>query len=202
MAELKKFFSNGVIKMTNGVFSEYEVREMGMKFKSGTEYKSANCVGTSEEEMEAKVITKSCRGSVVKKTVKGTGNGTLSLSLHMPYELYIQAYGMNLDSLIEGVHAYGSNSVHESFAITQHVFDEDGVEMFKAYPNCIIESGKAAKTENGAEEVAEIELELSVMPDEYGNGVYQALATELADSNAKTKWMTDFEPSMVQTASA
>lgn len=188
--------------MTNGVFSEYEVREMGIKFKSGTEYQTANCVGSSEEEMESKVISKSCRGVVVKKTVKGTGTGTLSLSLHMPYAIYTQAYGMDMDSLIDGVKAYGQNSVHEGFAITQHVFDEDGVEMFKAYPNCIIESGKTAKTENGAEEVAEIELEISLMPDEHGHGMYQALASELADETAKKTWMTAFTPEMVQVKSA
>lgn len=188
--------------MTNGVFSEYEVREMGIKFRSGEAYQTANCVGSCEEEMEAKVITKSCRGVVVKTTVKGTGNGTLSLSLHMPYEIYKQAYGMNLDSLIDGVAAYGQNSVHEAFSITQHVFDEDGVEKFKAYPNCIIQTGVANKTENGAEEVAELELEVSVMPDEFGNGVYEALASELTDSTLKTKWMTGFEPSMVQAVSA
>lgn len=184
--------------MTNGVFSEYEVREMGIKFKSGSEYQTASCVGSSEEEMEAKVVSKKCRGVVVKKTVKGTGAGTLKLSMHIPYEIYKQAYGMELDGLIAGVNAYGRNSIHEAFAITQHVFDEDEVEMFKAYPNCIIESGKTAKTENGAEEVAEIELEISIMPDEYGNGVYQALASELTEGELATKWMTSFSPEMAQ----
>lgn len=188
--------------MTNGVFSEYELREMGIKFKTEEAYKTANCVGSCEEAMDAKVISKSCRGVVIKKTVKGTGTGTLTLSMHMPYEIYAQAYGMNLDTLIEGVKAYGQNSVHEGFAITQHVYDEDGVEKFKAYPNCIIESGVSNKTENGAEEVAEIELEISVMPDEFGNGVYEALASDLTDETAKTSWMTAFEPNMVQVKNA
>ena len=179
------------------VFSEYEVREMGFKFKSDSAYRTANCVGSSEEEMNAKVISKSCRGVVVKKTVRGDGTGKVSLSLHMPYDIYVQAYGMELDTLAEGVKAYGRNSIHEGFGIVQHVFDEDGNEMYKAYPNCIIESGKTAKTENGAEEVAEIEMEISVMPDDYGNGVYQALATDL-DEGLKTKWMTEFEPALAQ----
>jgi hypothetical protein len=108
-------------------------------------------------------------------------------------------YGMNLDTLVEGVKAYGRNSVHKTFAITQHVFDEDGVEKFKAYPNCIMMSGKKNKIENGAEEVVEIEMEVSVMPDDYGNGVYEALASELTGT-LKTEWMTSFEPSMAQTA--
>lgn len=184
--------------MTNGVFSEYELREMGVKFKSGSEYMAANCVGSCEETLNAKVISKSCRGVVFKKTVKGDGTGTLSISMHMPYDVFTQAYGMKLDSLIEGVSAYGTNSVHEGFAITQHVFDEDGIEKYKAYPNCIIETGVSRKIENGAEEVAEIELEVSLMPDDYGNCMYEALASELSDTIAKNTWMTAFEPSMVQ----
>ena len=184
------------------VFSEYELREMGIKFKSSETYQTASCVGSCEEELESKVVSKSCRGVVVKKTVKGTGTGTLSVSMHCPQDIYTQAYGMKLDTLIEGVNAYGRNSVHEAFSITQHVFDEDGNEKFKAYPNCIIESGVARKMENGSEEVAEIELEISVMPDEFGNGMYEALASELTDETAKTTWMTAFTPAMVQVASA
>lgn len=184
------------------VFSEYELRKMGIKFKSSEAYLSADCVGSCEEELETKVITKKCRGNVVKTTVKGTGSGTLTVSMHMPYEIYTQAYGMNLDTLIEGVKAYGQNSRHEAFAIVQDVFDEDGVEKFKAYPNCIIQTGVARKIESGAEEVAEIELEVSVMPDEFGNGMYEALASELADESIKTTWMSAFTPDLVQVASA
>lgn len=184
------------------VFSEFELRKMGIKFKSGEAYQSADCVGSCEEELETKVTTKKCRGNVVKTTVRGTGSGTLTISMHMPYEIYVQAYGMNLDTLIEGVKAYGQNSRHEAFAIVQDVFDEDGVEKFKAYPNCIIQTGVARKIENGAEEVAEIEMEVSIMPDEYGNGVYEALASELTDETAKTTWMTAFTPDMVQVTKA
>lgn len=184
------------------VFSEYELRKMGIKFKTSEAYLSADCVGSCEEELESKVITKKCRGNVVKTTVKGTGSGTLNISMHMPYEIYTQAYGMNLDTLIEGVKAYGQNSRHEAFAIVQDVFDEDGIEKFKAYPNCIIQTGVSRKIENGAEEVAEIEMEVSIMPDEYGNGVYEALASELTDETAKTTWMTAFTPDMVQVTKA
>lgn len=188
--------------MTNGVFSEYELREMGVKFKSATEYVAANCVGSCEEELDVKVITKMCRGVVFKKTVKGAGTGKLTISMHLPWAVFTQAYGMELDTLIEGVKAYGEHSRHEGFAITQHVFDEDGEEKFKAYPNCIIETGVSRKIENGAEEVAEVELEVSIQPDDYGNCVYEALASELSDETVKTNWMTKFEPSMVQVASA
>lgn len=188
--------------MTNGVYSEFALEEMGIKFKSSDSYQAANCVGSCEEEMEVRVVSKKCRGVVAKETVKGTGKGTLKLSMHMPYDIYTQAYGMNLDTLIEGVKAYGQNSRHEAFAITQHVYDEDGVEMLKAYPNCIIKTGKANKIENGVEEVAEIELEVSVMPDDFGNGVYSVIVDELKDDTVKTTWMTAFKPEMVRVAEA
>lgn len=184
--------------MTNGVFSDFELDQLGIKFKSKTEYQSVNCVGSCEEEMESKVITKSCRGIVAKKIVKGTGAGTLKITAHIPWAVYTDFYGMNIENLIEGVKAYGKNSVHEGFGVVMHIKDEDGAEKYKAYPNCVMESGVARKIENGAEEVAELEIEASVMPDEYGNGMYEALASELADDDVKAKWMSEFTPALVQ----
>ena len=184
--------------MTNGVFSDFELDQLGIKFKDSEEYKSVNCVGACEEEMESKVVTKSCRGIVVKKIVKGTGNGTLKITAHIPWDVYTELYGMNLDTLIKGVKAYGKNSVHGGFGAVMHVNDEDGAEKYKAYPNCVIEAGVVRKIENGAEEVAELEIEASVMPDEFGNGLYEALATELTDDDVKAKWMSEFTPELVQ----
>ena len=180
------------------VFSEFELKQMGFKFKGAEGYSTVECIGSCEEEMNTKIITKSCRGVVKKKVVKGDGTGTLSVSAHMPYDIYVQAYGMELDSLIDGVKAYGQNSRHQEFSVVQDVFDEDGNEKLKAYPNCIIESGVVRKIENGAEEVAEIELEISVQPDDFGNGMYEALASELTDETVKNTWLTAFEPSLVQ----
>lgn len=184
--------------MTNGVFSDFELDQLGIKFKDTEGYQSVNCVGSCEEEMEAKVITKACRGVVTKKVVRGTGNGTLKITAHIPLAVYNEFYGMSLDTLIEGVKAYGKNSVHKGFGVVMHVKDEDGEEKYKAYPNCVMESGVARKIENGAEEVAELEIEASVMPDEYGNGLYEALATELKDEDVKATWMTAFTPALVQ----
>lgn len=183
------------------VFSDYELREMGIKLEDEEAYSRADCVGSSEEEMEMKTVTKTCRGVVAKKKNRGTGNGNLKISMHMPYGIYANAYGMNLDTLIDGVKAYGQNSVHKEMAIVQHVFDEDGVEKYKAYPRAVMEKGVARKIENGAEEVAQVELELYLMPDEYGNGMYEALAEEL-DEAVATTWMTAFTPELVQKVKA
>lgn len=186
--------------MTERVFSDYEVDEIGFKFEDEESYQSAKCIGAAEEEMEVKVITKSCRGIVAKEIVKGTGRGTVKLTLHMPWGIYTKIYGMNLTTLTEGVKGYGRNSVHGKFGMVEHVTDEDGVEKLKAYPNCVVKTGKASKTENGAEEVAQIELEVSVSPDEYGQGVYETIVDELTDETVKTTWMTAFTPALVQKA--
>jgi hypothetical protein len=182
------------------VFSEFEVDQIGFKFPStsgsGT-YQSVTCIGSYEETMNAKVITKKCRGVVRKKIVKGTGEGSLKISAHIPYDIYTKMYGMDLTSLLDGVKGYGQNSVHPTFSLVAHVTDEDGVEKYKAYPNCVIETGKVSKVENGAEEVAEIELEVSVAPDEYGQGMYEALDEGLTDTVAAA-WMTSFDPDLVQ----
>lgn len=188
--------------MTNGVFSDFEIDKMNVKFADAETTIAMNCVGSVEEAMTAKAITKKCRGVVAKNIVKGTGEGTLKISAHVPQDIFKEAFGMELDTLKEGVRAYGSNSRHKAFCLMLHVTDEDGDEKFKAYPNCICSARPTIKTENGAEEVAEVEIEISIAPDENGNGMYEALASELTDEAIKTKWMTEFEPALVQVASA
>lgn len=183
--------------MTNGVFSDYALEELGFKFEGDDAYKSAKCIGAAEEEMEVKVITKLCRGIVAKERVKGTGRGTVKLTAHIPYDIYNAMYGTELDSLIEGVKGYGRNSVHKNFSMVGLVKDEDGAEKLVAYPNCVVKTGKSRKIENGAEEVAQIELEISVAPDEYGQGVYDTLVEEV-DETVATTWMTAFTPALVQ----
>lgn len=187
---------------TETVFSEYEIRSIGIKVAGDEAYTSVPCVGSLEEEMEALVVTKKCRGMTAKTRVKGTGSGTLTLSAHMPYGIYTKMYGMVNDGLVEGVQAYGRNSVHPQFSMVLDVFDEDGIEKLKAYPACILQAGPARSTENGSEEVAELEIEISVMPDDDGNGLYEAPVADLGTDTKqlRTKWMTDFTPELVKAA--
>lgn len=185
----------------NWTGSEFEVKKIGFKFEDETEYKAVECIGSLEEDMAVKTITKKCRGVVRKKRSRGTGEGTLKLTLHMPYDIYVKAFGMELDSLKEGVYAYGQNSVHKNFALVAEVNDEDGNEKLKAYPNGVMNTGVVRKIENGAEEVAELEMEVGVMPDQYGNGMYETLA-DVVDESVATSWMTAFTPELVQVESA
>lgn len=183
--------------MTNGVFSEFEVKEQHIKMADEDSYSTMSCVGSSEEDLEVKIITKKCRGAIAKEKVKGTGNGTLTESLHVPRDIYNKMYDMNRPNLKKGVYAYGQNSSHPEFSITQRVLDEDGVEKFKAYPRCVLESGPKRPVENGQEEVPELELTIKLLPDDNGECMYEALKSEL-DEETAGKWLEHFDTSLVQ----
>ena len=73
--------------------------------------------------------------------------------------------------------------------------------MFLGYPRCKVEEIGNLSIENGAEEVAEVEMKLSYMPDDYNKGEYQALADELTgDALNAENWMTDFSSAAAQLA--
>lgn len=184
-----------------GEYSEFTCDKFGLKVSGEEKHSVAAAVGSIEETMNAKTVVKKYKGIEAKTRTKGDGTGELKISLHMAYKEYKKMYGMDLDTLVNGVSAYGQNSVHKTFSITSLVLDEDDVKKLKAYPNCIIKEGKASKIENGSEEVAEIELTVSVMPDDYGNGTYEALYDEV-DETIAGKWMEEFTPALVQVQSA
>lgn len=134
-----------------------------------------------------------------KEKVKGTGSGTLTESLHVPRDVYNKMYDMTRANLKKGVYAYGQNSSHPEFSITQRVLDEDDEEKFKAYPRCILESGPKRSVENGQEEVPELELTITLLPDDNGECMYEALKSEL-DEEVAGKWLEHFDTSLVQNA--
>lgn len=179
------------------VFSEYEVRQANVKI--GQNVWPIKCIGKWEEAMESRTVNKKCRGVIAKTRTRGTGAGTCKVSAHVPMELYWALHGMNNDSLADGVHGYGTASLHPVACITLDVFDEDDVEKFKAYPVCTVTTGPNRNTENGADEVAEIEIEVAVSPDDNGTGMYEALADGLADE-IKSAWMESFTPELVSVA--
>lgn len=176
------------------VFSEYELRKMAIRFDNESTAVEASCVGSCSEELDVRKVTKKCRGITVKTRVKGSGTGKLTISMHVPKDVYDGMFGMKLDGLIDGVRAYGQSSTHPEFCITQEVYDEDGNKKFKAYPRCIMESGVSRSIENGTEEVKEVDLDISIMPDEHGMGMYEVLDSELKEETVRTNWMSKFDP--------
>lgn len=183
------------------VFSETEVREIGIRIQEAETAEINECVGSWEEELETRTVSKKCRGIITKSRTKGTGRGTIKASLHMGYDLFATLYGMKQKGLKDGVIAYGTGSLHPVFCVTAKVLDEDDNVKYKAYPNCTITSAISRKVENGGEEIAEIEVEIAVSPDENGNGLYEATEAELQDATAKKDWMAKFKYDLVKAPS-
>lgn len=176
------------------VFSEYEVDALNIKI-GGDLYKIA-CIGTLEEERDVRKVSKKCRGTVAKSRTYATGTGTIKYTAHMPWECYMKMHAMETDGLKSGVHGYGKGSFPELCA-TAHVLDEDGNEGFRAWPVCTASTGPVTKIENGAEEVAEVEVEMTFVPDSNGIGAYNAIAATM-DESLKTTWMESFTPESVK----
>ena len=177
-------------------FSEYEYRKLGIRVNGEEAALTMECIGSVEETLGTKTVTKKCRGVVRKRTTKGTGTGKIKISGHWPYDIYTKVLAMDRTDLIDGVKAYGENSTHPKVCITADVFDEDDVEKLKAWPKCTLSGDWSRKTTNGDEEVAEVELEFDFMPDDNGEGVYEALVEGLNKTVAE-KWMTSFERALV-----
>lgn len=188
---------------TDTVFSEYELRELAFKFNDEVEetFTHADCTGSWEEECDTLTVTKNCRGTVAKKRTRGTGTGTITYSGHMPYALWVKMYNMDQEGLAEGVAAYGKNSRHREMTVVAKLLDEDGNVKYKAYPK-VVANTMSRSVENGAEEVAEVEIEFGFMPDDNENGFYEATEKDLGTDTAglKTKWMTAWTPELMMKA--
>lgn len=189
---------------TSTVFSEYEVRQISLKIGEGQAL-LVPCVGNFEEEMEVKTVTKNCRGKVAKTRSRGTGNGTITISAHIPKDAYYALHAMARDDLKTGIYAFGEKSLLPEAILCADVFDEDDNEKLKAYPRATVTTGPARSVENGADEVAEVEIEVAVSPDDSGEGLYECIVDELEKDEAETvksQWMESFSRDLVEVAIA
>ena len=60
-------------------------------------------------------------------------------------------------------------------------------------------SAPSATIENGAEEVAEIEIEMNLFADDLGNCKYEAIAESLTE-DLSSQWMTNWSQELVKNA--
>lgn len=181
------------------VYSYFECDQLAIKVAGDNDYTRDDCVGSIEVERETKTVTKSCRGVVKKRKTKPTGNGTITLKMHIKLALYRKLNAMTNEGLQPGVYAFDNTESMPEASLTARVKDEDDNIMFLGYPRCKVEEINKLTIENGAEEVAEVEMKLSYMPDDHNKGEYQALADELTgDALTAENWMTTFSSAAAQ----
>ena len=107
-----------------------------------------------------------------------------------------------VEGLQPGIYAWDNTVPMPEGSVAARVKDEDDNIMFLGYPRCKVEELNTLSIENGAEEVAEVEIKLSYMPDDYNKGEYQALADELTgDVLTPENWMTTFSSETAQLGS-
>lgn len=181
------------------VYSYYECDQMAIKVAGEEQFTRDDCIGSFNVERETKTVTKSCRGVIKKRKTKPTGNGTIELKMHIKLSLYRKMNAMTNEGLQPGVYAFDNTESMPEMVVTARVKDEDDNIMFLGYPRCKVEEINKLEIENGAEEVAEVEMKLSYMPDDYNKGEYQALADELTGKVlTEQNWMTDFSSETAQ----
>ena len=184
------------------VYSYFECDQLAIKVAGDEGYTRDDCIGSLTVERETKTVTKSCRGVVKKRKTKPTGNGTINLKMHIKMALYRKIHAMTNEGLQPGIYAFDNTEPMPEFSLTARVKDEDDNIMFLGYPRCKIEEINSMEIENGAEEVAEVEMSVSYMPDDYNKGEYQALEVELTgDVLNADNWMTDFDSETAQLTS-
>ncbi|PFP83254.1 phage tail protein [Bacillus cereus] len=170
-------------------FIEGGIQQPGTKF---------GCVGTIEGETEMLEKVKKCEGVEVKKISKPT-KMIMTLAGHLRVDVLRKIFGIKTDGLKAGVWSYGTISKGQSFVLTADVVDEfEDLKKFVAFSNCASTTGFKFKVENGADEVAETELEFTALKDSNGQFYYEALVDELDDVQVKEKWHTQFTPELVK----
>lgn len=190
MATIVENFDSIAIKNSSVQFKNSDgTYEQGTKF---------GCVGNIEGETTLKELIKMCEGVEVRKKVKPE-KMDLTISAHIPVKIVRNIFGIKSENLKPGVYSYATNSIGKEFIFTADVIDEfEDVTKLIAFPNATTASGFKFAIENGADEVAEMEVELTVYPDSNKNLMYEAFTNELEDPTIADTWHTQFTYSLVE----
>lgn len=185
-----------------GVFSEYTIAGVAFKPAGADAYTLVDGAGSVSEEYERKVVTKAKSNVVVKRIARSAGSGTLTISLHMPQELYNTLQGLlkaAAGGLIAGVAGLGGRAKIPVCEIAMKVEDEDGDVKYKYFP-CASSSAFSRSVNSEADQVAEVEMTFDLSVDAYENIVYEALEDELPTTGDITKdtWMTSVSSAKLQ----
>ncbi len=184
------------------IFSEYDITKWGVKFANDDAATVMDTLGNASESMNVTTVTKKKRNQDWKTRTKATGSGEVTVQCHIRADVYAKMFGMYVDGYKEDVMVYGNLSRHEQFCMTELVEDEDGVQKLKAYPCCTLKEGISRSVDTNAEEVAEIELTISVDPDEDGVGMYEMICDTDEAKALIDKWISAFDTSLVKATTA
>ncbi|EAC9742620.1 phage tail protein [Listeria monocytogenes] len=181
-------------------FDATRVTNVGTKFSGDATSIAFGCLGSIEGETELLELVKKCEGVETKKKTTPQ-KMSLTLTGHVRVDVLRDVFGLSNEGLKAGVYSYGADSLSKPFVLTADVLDEfEAQTKLIAFSNCVAATGLKITVENGADEVAEVELEFTAMIDDNRKCYYEAIVSELdsADRDAfVTEWHTNFTPDMV-----
>lgn len=155
-------------------------------------------IGSISGSTILKELIKNVEGTEAKKRVRPE-KMELTISAHVPIAVYRKLYGITNKDLKPGVYSYSIDAKGEEFIYTADVIDEfEDVTKLIAFPRCISSTGLQFSIENGASEVAEMELTITVYKDAKNQLMYEAFVDEVTDETVKAQWHTAFTPELVE----
>lgn len=179
-------------------FDAVSIKNPAIKFDGELQSQSFGGIGKVSGETTLREIVKKLEGIEVKK--KSTPEKmVLKLTAHVPVAPIRKLFGLSNSGLKPGIYAYGSPCKGLPFVLTGDVLDEfEDVTKLIAFPNCISNTGLTLNVENGADTVAELELEFTAYLDENKYCYYEAFVSEIEVADVTT-WRTNFTPTLVKT---
>lgn len=179
-----------ILRITDGFYRPYEGDVLGTAQKLG-------CVGSLGMEPDIRTVTKTCEG-VVTDEITTTNFFTVSFAGHITIGALRDIFGLSNEGLKTGVRAIGRKTNGKRGVFTFVAEDMYGTEKkLIAYPNMSVANGYAFTHENGADEIAEIEIEFKALLDKADNFYYEAFESEITDEELKTGWSKTFDTDLV-----
>ena len=189
MSTIIENFDSMAIKNSSVQFFENGVQQKGTRF---------GCVGSLGGETTLKEIIKKSEGVEVRKKTKPE-KIELTVSAHIPVKVVRNLFGIDSKDLKPGVYSYSQDSSGKGFVYTADVIDEfEDVVKLIAFPKCVSTTGFKFSIENGADEVAEMEVQFTAYPDANRKLYYESFVSELEDPTVAENWHKLFTSDLVK----
>lgn len=183
-------------------FDNVSIKKIAFKFKGADSGLSTDCNGQLAGETEMQTIVKKCGSTEVKSKSKPIAM-TVTITAHIPVEVYRRFYGVAQDERIKpGIYSYGPDSIGEDFALSAEIVDDfEENEKLLGFLNCTSNTGLTFTIENGADEVAALEMETKVMVDEFNKFYHEAIVAEL-EEDLTDQWMSNLSADVIKASTS
>ncbi|TWW13172.1 hypothetical protein LABALGNA3A7_09780 [Dellaglioa algida] len=182
-------------------FDNVSITGLSFLFKGEEAAILADCVGKFSVEAEMQDIVKKC-GSIELKKLSKPIKMTAKITAHIPMDIYRHFYGLHQNADVKpGIFSYGPSSQGQQFALAVKISDDfENNFKLEAMLNVASSTGLTFEVENGADEVAALELEASILVDTLGEFYHEGIVAELGE-DLTDAWMTKLTPEVLKVTS-